>query len=686
MSKGPALSQKEGHFDVRAPLATFDTIDLGGEDSCIAVLCKDTKRFAQQFVLTEERHDDNFSNFGQADECDGFPGLSNVKKLKNPKLQSVSSSAAYHKLEDDSDQIKAVKSSEDFTKSEELGKSVESVEAKVSSDSFSDTCSSDSESGYIQGGFVTVSDGKVICQEFQSPSHGPFTSPIIRRHSRASELDTSHENTPVSSPKLSRSQLPVLIKELENIKSESKRKALEKRIQRLQVTTNPVVRPRSTTPINVFSLEEYRDISEHDKNVTDHHEKLKIKLPTEDVCLRQKSPRRSRRSLSNAEHCSFDFNEEFLFTHTIPALVVQTDGSLGSSPKRILIPPCLSPASSPVKQTNRPSGSPAHIKKLYYLPQPRNVPLVDPSGVWNESQDQADGNSEGWAHFDEANFKKQSDNLDSQNVKASALNDTADVLDGSHLIASNENQSDICDSSQLCCQGQLPGISGVGENKSTASEDLLTVNVCELNDGVRVCDVNLTSVNIPQTNTSIDNDKLSGKYSHEESTQEQRNLNIANRDICNQIIPVGSELENIDASEVAKIDDSDKKCYGYNANTDVVNEGNGCDKINTQNGSNKPVEAVLQENIDICDELFVKEDICMNVNKFEQEHIANSLNTDELSASLDHNSIDVNMTPLQIVENSDTDHRHIDVSNVIQMPNTDGDLCIHENTTSESTA
>jgi hypothetical protein len=62
--------------------------------------------------------------------------------------------------------------------------------------------------------------------------------------------------------------------ELETVTEKSKRKAIEKRIQRLQVTNKPVERPRSTTPINVVNFEEYKP----EKSPSLNSEKLSIKL------------------------------------------------------------------------------------------------------------------------------------------------------------------------------------------------------------------------------------------------------------------------------------------------------------------------------------------------------------------------------------------------------------------------
>ncbi|GAB1607493.1 mucin-5AC-like [Argonauta hians] len=133
----------------------------------------------------------------------------------------------------------------------------------------------------------------------------------------------------------------------------SKRKAYERRLQRLQVKTTPINRPRSATPLSVVTLDEYTHLSSPE--VSPNLEKLKIVLPPDQFG----KPIRSPRSVSNSKENTFDFNEDRLFRHTKEAIVLQSDGSIGQSPRRIFIPPTLSPSQSPCKAA---AGSP--VSKL----------------------------------------------------------------------------------------------------------------------------------------------------------------------------------------------------------------------------------------------------------------------------------------------------------------------------------
>ncbi|XP_076442768.1 uncharacterized protein LOC143281442 [Babylonia areolata] len=130
------------------------------------------------------------------------------------------------------------------------------------------------------------------------------------------------------------------------IASPSKRKAYEKRLQRLQVKTSPIVRPRSTTPINVVTLEEYIS-SSPDTPASPFQEKLKISLPNSEFPSKVKSPRSARKQSESQTESCFVFNEEILFSHTRSALVVDEVGHVPPSPRRVLIPPTLSPSTSP---------------------------------------------------------------------------------------------------------------------------------------------------------------------------------------------------------------------------------------------------------------------------------------------------------------------------------------------------
>ncbi|XP_050406707.2 uncharacterized protein LOC126822029 isoform X2 [Patella vulgata] len=175
---------------------------------------------------------------------------------------------------------------------------------------------------------------------------------------------------------------PILI-DPSQIKSPSKRKAYEKRLQRLQVTTSPIARPRSTTPINVVTLEEYILSSPEFSPTTGESkgvEKLKIVLPADEFTPKLKSPRRSRKD--SEDICT----EELLFSHTRSALLVDHAGQIPSSPKRVLIPPTISPATSPKISTtsNLYIENPGSPKYVYFRSQKHCIsPLAsEPEENW----------------------------------------------------------------------------------------------------------------------------------------------------------------------------------------------------------------------------------------------------------------------------------------------------------------
>ncbi|BFZ12201.1 hypothetical protein BsWGS_15240 [Bradybaena similaris] len=134
------------------------------------------------------------------------------------------------------------------------------------------------------------------------------------------------------------------------ILSPSKRKAYERRIERLKVTTSPIARPRSTTPINVVTLDEYAAINSPETTPATTfivQDKLKITLPTDEFASKPKTPKLPNAKKNNVEDTCFEFTEEFLFSRTKAALVVADDGHLPLSPRRVLIPPNLTPTTSP---------------------------------------------------------------------------------------------------------------------------------------------------------------------------------------------------------------------------------------------------------------------------------------------------------------------------------------------------
>ncbi|RUS76105.1 hypothetical protein EGW08_016136, partial [Elysia chlorotica] len=134
------------------------------------------------------------------------------------------------------------------------------------------------------------------------------------------------------------------------ILSPSKRKAYERRIERLKVTTSPIARPRSTTPINVVTLDEYATISSPDASPASPsvlQDKLKITLPVDEFTAKSKTPKHQSGARRSSEDSVFHFTEESLFSRSKSALLVEGDGQLPLSPRRVLLPPAPTQTSSP---------------------------------------------------------------------------------------------------------------------------------------------------------------------------------------------------------------------------------------------------------------------------------------------------------------------------------------------------
>ncbi|OWF45675.1 hypothetical protein KP79_PYT10141 [Mizuhopecten yessoensis] len=490
------VSKTEGRFDARAPLATFDTIDLG-EDIA--------------FIQPSTNDESVSESSDEANKIDVIKKRQIFGKHDSPEFE-LSNNHVYEKLSEGhgANNVKAPRP-----------ENSEFMNQRPSpDDSLSD--SSDSDSGYIQSGYLSMTDGRITKHDF--PAKIP-TSPFPSRYSRVVDHDGSLDNTPTSSPSLQRIPLPVLLQELEHVKLESKRKALEKRIQRLQVTTRRVERPRSTTPINVVTLDEYREISSPEKqNTPDHLEKLKIKLPAEDFsCVRQRSPWKSRGSISEASSV-FNFSEEFLFTHTKSAFLLQNDGSVGQSPKRILIPPnlspALSPAASPVKcvvpsNIQPQTGSP----KFYYNPA-----LKSQSGTPGRHPTPAVSNlvRDNWIAFD--------DNWGSQNSSPAKIQSNTES-------AKDSNNKQPCvpeDGYSNAESGKLKeaatenppvkfNIPHIIEHVVSESEqdEILTINIEEFKDGQKICNINVSE------SPSKD---IGNESSEDVSVLESHTIEIAARD------------------------------------------------------------------------------------------------------------------------------------------------------------
>ncbi|KAK7487051.1 hypothetical protein BaRGS_00021721 [Batillaria attramentaria] len=180
------------------------------------------------------------------------------------------------------------------------------------------------------------------------------------------------------------------------ITSPSKRKAFQKRLQRLQVKTSPITRPRSTTPISVHTLDEYATSSPDRSPASPFQDKLKITLPREEFSPRPKSPRKERIKTQVQDDAHFVFSEELLFSHTRSALVVDEVGQVPISPRsrRVLIPPTLSPSSSP--KVGRAEGRFAveNAPQLVYFENEKEEKIFGEPAAGETSED--------WASFPEA--------------------------------------------------------------------------------------------------------------------------------------------------------------------------------------------------------------------------------------------------------------------------------------------
>ncbi|GFS11604.1 hypothetical protein ElyMa_003090600 [Elysia marginata] len=186
------------------------------------------------------------------------------------------------------------------------------------------------------------------------------------------------------------------------ILSPSKRKAYERRIERLKVTTSPIARPRSTTPINVVTLDEYAAISSSPDaspaSPSVLQDKLKITLPADEFAAKPKTPKHHSGKRRTSEDTVFQFSEETLFSRTKSALLVEDDGHFPLSPRRVLLPPTLTPTSSP-----RLSASPRLTKPVEAENIPPTVSFSQQKSTvhkfFGETVDEIE--EENWASFPE---------------------------------------------------------------------------------------------------------------------------------------------------------------------------------------------------------------------------------------------------------------------------------------------
>ncbi|XP_053400869.1 uncharacterized protein LOC128557500 [Mercenaria mercenaria] len=320
-------------------------------------------------------------------------------KQKGRKHKEKASNVKYEKIESFSD-------ISDYEKSENQSPlPVVKLRSKAYD---SDSDSSDSDSGFIRTGFVTTrgAGARHLRAGFSNSAPG---------------LDfVDSDSTPCSSPKVTRPVIPPPLSK-EDAAKLSKKKAYEKRLQRLQVTTTPIERPRSTTPINIVALEEYVNISSPEKSPAKGSlEKLKIKLPLDETG-RTKSPRRTVKSATweSGDNQVFSFNEELLFTHTKSAILLDEDGNKYQSPKRILVPPTLSPKLSPARSPRSPRRFCQDTHNLpRYVYSPKSLKVNKSEEISKVIAADAVTEQANWAKFDEV--PKEIDVFDGEETNNSA--------------------------------------------------------------------------------------------------------------------------------------------------------------------------------------------------------------------------------------------------------------------------
>ncbi|CAL1533208.1 unnamed protein product, partial [Lymnaea stagnalis] len=185
------------------------------------------------------------------------------------------------------------------------------------------------------------------------------------------------------------------------ILSPSKRKAYERRIERLRVTTSPIARPRSHTPISVVTLDEYATISSPEASPAPPSaipDKLKITLPCDEFTLKPKTPKLQSARRKDSDETCFEFAEDILFSRTKSALVVNEDGQIPVSPRRVLIPPTITPTTSPKLSAgprlsaNSPYEECSNAPKLLYIQQNETA-----HSFFGETVDETE--EENWASF-----------------------------------------------------------------------------------------------------------------------------------------------------------------------------------------------------------------------------------------------------------------------------------------------
>lgn len=392
-------------------------------------------------------------------------------KEKGRKHKEKASNVKYEKIESTSD-ISDQEKYENFSPLPAL-----KLRSKVYD---SDSDSSDSDNGYIRTGFLPAARS-ISARHFRTGSHG---------------LDfVDSDSTPCSSPKITRPVLPPPLSE-EDAAKRSKKKAYEKRLQRMQVTTTPIERPRSTTPISIHGLEEYVNISSPEKSPCKNSlEKLKIKLPLEDIG-RSRSPRHASRSAlgETGDSQMFSFNEELLFTHTKSAILLEENGSKSQSPKRILVPPTLSPKLSPARIPRSPRGFGQNSPNL-----PRYVYSPKSPRANNKKEDtdfftcKAGPEQENWARFDDV----PTNGINSEDLKLNS-SENAQIENG----VDRQGKADESDTSIEIIKDNSNDKVDSAKVDGLDSEEILTVKIDKSGETTK-CDIEYHTAECQETDVDI---------------------------------------------------------------------------------------------------------------------------------------------------------------------------------------
>ncbi|XP_067680208.1 serine/threonine-protein kinase pakG-like [Haliotis asinina] len=463
MQKSSEIRQFPRDHPVKAPLATFDTIDLGDELPKTAI-CSSLKIQRPEQAHSQATAVSQVPSHNSKRACQPC-GQSQSDKSKQ-QVQAKESNSLRNALGRNGNKIKTggqVERDQLYS----AGRNLPSVNSDAV---YRDRENEEGFENYVYISHIPAADlkEKAIIVGTRKPVEGqsievgrvqPTSQPVTkieppsapklsRTSSSSSDSDSDvHSVRPVktrrplqvrtnvtNSPRSSPVTLSPEIIDPTTITSPSKRKAYEKRLQRLQVKTSPIARPRSTTPINVVTLEEYVVLSSPEKspNSPSVAEKLKITLPPDEFCVKPRSPRKSPRVKSNSEDEScFEFNEELLFSHTRSALLITEDGKVPDSPRRVLIPPTISPSSSPKlapatklkKELDGVPGTPT----LVYIQSPDN---------------------ENWATFPDAidSNTAESDNCQTNPLQTGNSKDKPSESDSSKPASyANRSSVDPCD-------------------------------------------------------------------------------------------------------------------------------------------------------------------------------------------------------------------------------------------------